>query len=107
MSIGGFVNPISHARCSRLRHASQVLVTTSRHHMGHALGRYKSSKKKIRDEMRRKQVKKGPKIRVLNGVSIEIGNPQPMRNGREMNDINSCSWMLFSSVWRHCAVFFI
>jgi hypothetical protein len=105
--MGGLVNPISQARCSRLRHASQMEVTSSRSQMSNALGRYKSSKKKIRDEISKKQVKNGPKIRVLKGVSREIGRPQPMRKGRDMNDMKSCSCMLLSSDWYHFVGVFI
>ena len=95
ISMGGFVNPISQARCSKLRQASQIEVVISRHQIKNPLGTYKSSQKNISDEISKKQVKKGPKINVLNGVSSEIGNPHPMRNGREMNDIKSCSCMFF------------
>jgi hypothetical protein len=59
------------------------------------------------DEISKKQVKNGPKISVLMGVSSEIGNPQPIKNGREMKDIKSCSCMLLRSDWRHLEIVFI
>ena len=46
------------------------------------------------DEISKKQVKNGPKIRVLMGVRREIGNPHPIKNGNEIKDIKSCSSIL-------------
>ena len=97
INIGGFGKAISHARCSKLRHANHAEVIFSKHQIKAPFGRYKSSKKKIRDEISRKQVKNGPKMRVLIGLKSETGRPQAMRNGSEIKDIKSCSWMLLSN----------
>lgn len=105
--IGGLVKPISHARCSKLRHASQKAVTFSRHHTNMPLGRYKSSKKKMHDEITKKTVKNGPKISVLIGVRIEMGRPHAIKNGNDIKDIKSCSWMLLSSDCCHCLSMFM
>lgn len=55
------------------------------------LGMYNNSKKNMSDEISKKHVKKGPKISVLTGVNKEIGNPHPIKKGKEMNDIKSCN----------------
>jgi hypothetical protein len=44
---------------------------------------------------------------VLTGVSREIGSPQPIKNGKEMNDIKSCNCMLLRSEWYQRVFFFI
>ena len=41
------------------------------------------------DETSKKQVRNGPKIRVLIGVNSEIGNPHPIKNGNEIKDIKN------------------
>src|SRR5215469_10027562 len=94
--MGGLQKPISHARCSKFKHAIHIAVTFSRHQTSAPLGRYASSKKKINDEINRKQVKNGPKIRVLIGLNKEIGSPQAIRNGNDIKVIKSCNCMLLS-----------
>jgi hypothetical protein len=63
----------------------------------------------MRDDINKKQVKKGPKISVLTGITKEIGNPQLIRKGKEMNDIKSCSCIFLKSDCRNrdCVYFFI
>lgn len=107
MIIGGFIKPISHARCSKLRHASHKEVNCSKHQIKKELGRYNNSKKKMIDERSKKQLKKGPKISVLMGDKREMGNPHPIKNGREMNDIKSCNCMLLSNDCHMALCFFI
>ena len=53
----------------------------------------------MRDEISKKQVRNGPKIRVLIGVKREIGNPHPIKKGNEMNVMNSCNCMLLRNDW--------
>jgi hypothetical protein len=93
----GLQKPVSHARCSKPKQAIHKAVTFSRNQIGKLLGRYKSSKKKIIEEISKKQVKNGPKRRVLTGLTSEIGRPQAIKKGKDIKDIKSCNCMLFKS----------
>ena len=105
--MGGLQKPISQLRCSNPKHASHRAVTFSRHHTSKLLGRYKSSKKNINDEISKKQVKNGPKMRVLMGDIAETGSPQAIKKGSDINDMKSCSCMLLSSDCCHFGYVFI
>src|SRR5436190_1454588 len=93
--IHGLGKAISHARCSKLRKKNQKELIFSRIIIKSEFGKEHTSRKKISDEISKKQVKTGPKISVLRGVKIDRGNPHAMRNGREIKEIKSCNCMLF------------
>lgn len=97
MNIDGLGKPISHAFCSNPKHVIQKAVIFSRSQIKRSLGKYNSSKKKINDEISKKQVRNGPKRRVLIGLKREIGSPQAIKKGRDIKDIKSCNWMLLRS----------
>ena len=69
--------------------------------MNNELGKRNNSQKKIKEEINKKIVKKGPKSNVVKMLTIEIGNPQLIRKGREIRDINNCNNKLLSNDKRH------
>lgn len=50
----------------------------------------------MREEMSKKQVKKGPKSKVLIGLKRETGRPQAIKNGNDIKLIKSCNCILLS-----------
>src|SRR5438105_2030574 len=88
---GGLQNPISQLRCSKPKQRHHRYVTFSSPHIKIPLGMYKSSQKKINDEISKKQLKNGPNIRVLMGDIREIGNPHAIKKGKDMKEIKICN----------------
>jgi hypothetical protein len=85
----GAGKPISHFLLGILMSQSQASVTLSRVEISHIFGTWASSKKKIKQEIQRKAVKKGLKMRLPIGANIDMGKPQEIRIGKEIRDKNS------------------
>ena len=52
-------------------------------------GRWRISRKKIKDEQSKNRLKKGVKIRLPTIVNKENGKPHAIRTGSEINEIKS------------------
>lgn len=91
MKKGGFIKLISHDFCSQERHSNQNSVILSSIQIKKELGIETNSKKNTKEEMNKKQVKKGPKRSVLIGVKREIGSPHPIKKGKDIKEMNNCN----------------
>ena len=91
----GLVKPISHHDWLYERHVVQKKVIYSSIHINHVVGIWRSSLKKIREDMSKKILRIGVNKRVVNTLTIEIGNPQLMRMGSDIRIIKSCNCMFF------------
>src|SRR5579872_5793751 len=107
IKLEGLIKPISHELCPHLRLQNHRVTICSRSQMGMLLGRWRSSRKNIREDTSKNPVKKGVKSMVDSGLTNERGNPHTIKKGNDIKEIKSCSWMLFRNQRRHALYLFI